>query len=327
MPTANDVLKDRAIESDPVRALQRKLYRAAKQSRTRRFHALFDKVHRRDFLWKAWFEVARNSGAAGVDGVTIENIEAAGVGVFLDGLACELAEGRYRPLPVRRVLIPKRNGGQRPLGVPAVRDRVVQASAKVVLEPIFEADFEPISFGFRPKRSALQAKERIRDHLWSGRRWVVDADIAGFFDHLDHDLLVAMVRERVSDRRVVGLIVAWLRCGVLDGATLVHPDAGTPQGGVISPLLANVYLNRLDKVWQKHHRRLGELTRYADDLVIVCPTRERAEAALVTLRGLLDELDLELAAAKTRIADLTTPAEGFDFLGYHYRMVPTKRNP
>jgi RNA-directed DNA polymerase len=316
-----------AGDLDPVRALQHKLYRAAKQCRNRRFHALFDKVHRKDVLWAAWFEVARNGGAPGVDGVTIGSIEQAGVGCFLDELCVELGEGRYRPLPVRRVTIPKRAGGERHLGVPCVRDRVVQAAWKLVVEPVFEAGFADVSFGFRPRRSAHQARERIRAGLRQGRRWVVDADIKGFFDHLDHGLLAAMVRERVSDRRVMDLVAGWLRVGVLAGEQLLHPDAGTPQGGVASPLLANVYLDRLDQAWQADYRRLGELTRYADDLVIVCATRERAETALAALERLLAELGLELAAAKTRIVDLRTPEQGFDFLGYQFRMVPTKDNP
>lgn len=294
---ANDVRGDRAQDGhevagdlDPVRVLQHKLYRAAKQCRSRRFHALFDKVHRKDVLWAAWSEVARNSGAPGVDGVTIGSIEQAGVGCFLDELHAELVEGRYRPLPVRRVTIPKRAGGERHLGVPCVRDRVVQAAWKLVVEPVFEAGFADVSFGFRPRRSAHQARERIRAGLRQGRRWVVDADIKGFFDHLDHGLLAAMLRERISDRRVMDLITGWLRVGVLAGEQLLHPDAGTPQGGVASPLLANVYLDRLDQAWQADYRRLGELTRYADDLVIVCATRERAEAALAALERLLAEL-------------------------------------
>jgi RNA-directed DNA polymerase len=325
---ANDVLGVRAaVPLNPVRALQWKLYRAAKQSRSRRFHALYDKVYRRDVLTRAWLEVARNGGAPGVDGVSIEAIETTGVAGFLDQLQAELMEGRYRPQPVRRVSIPKRTGGQRHLGVPCVRDRVVQAAAKMVLEPLFEADFTDVSFGFRPKRSAHQARERIRVGIRQGRRWVVDADIKGFFDNLDQDLLVAMLRKRVSDPRVVSLVRAWLRAGVLTGDGLLHPEVGTPQGGVISPLLANVFLHHLDEVWQRQYRRLGEVTRYADDLVICCGSRDRAEAALATLRRLLDELGLELAAAKTRIVDLNTPKEGFDFLGYHFRIVSTRRDP
>ncbi|MDQ4092722.1 MAG: group II intron reverse transcriptase/maturase [Actinomycetota bacterium] len=329
---ANDVprgnaVKGKALPRDPVRALQWKLYRAAKQSRSRRFHALYDKVCRRDVLNRAWLEVARNGGAPGVDGVTIVTIEETGVAKFLEQLQAELVEKRYRPLPVRRVSIPKRTGGQRHLGVPAVRDRVVQAAAKMVLEPLYEADFTDVSFGFRPKRNAHQARERIRTGLRQGRRWVVDADIKGFFDNLDHDRLVGMLRQRISDRRVLDLIRAWLGAGVLTGDGLLHPEVGTPQGGVISPLLANVFLHHLDQVWQQQYRRLGELTRYADDLVICCGIPDRAEATLATLRDLLTELGLELAEAKTRIVNLNTPEEGFDFLGYHFRIVPTKRDP
>lgn len=325
MPVAIDAPRGRDI--DPTRVLQRKLYRAAKQCRTRRFHALYDKVHRRDVLERAWAEVARKGGAQGSDGVSIEAIERRGVSGFLDELEAELREGRYRPLPVRRVTIGKRKGGERHLGVPAVRDRVVQTACKLVCEPVFEADFIDVSFGFRPRRSAHQARERVRSGLRSGRRWAVDADIRGFFDELDRGRLLACMRERISDRRVVDLIASWLRAGVLDGEQLLHPVAGTPQGGVISPLLANIYLHRLDEAWQGHHRRLGELTRYADDLVILCGSRDRAEAALVALRNLLAELGLELAAAKTRIVDLTTSDEGFDFLGFHFRMVPVRFKP
>jgi RNA-directed DNA polymerase len=322
---ANDTFGVEGLDS--VRALQRKLYRAAKQCRSRRFHALYDKVLRRDVLWRAWAEVAANDGAPGVDGVSVAAIEESGVGAFLDGLACELREGRYRPRPVRRVTIPKPQGGERHLGVPTVADRVVQAAVKLVIEPVFEADFSPVSYGFRPRRSALQGRERVRDGMRRGLRVVVDADIKGFFDHLDHQLLLHMVRQRVSDRRVVGLIRGWLRCGVLTGEGLIHPDAGTPQGGVISPLLANIYLNHLDQRWQAEGRRLGELTRYADDLVVVCPHPDRAEAALALLRRVLDELRLELADAKTRVVDGRTGREGFDFLGYHFRMKPKRRNP
>ena len=238
---ANDVRGDRAQDGhevagdlDPVRVLQHKLYRAAKQCRSRRFHALFDKVHRKDVLWAAWSEVARNSGAPGVDGVTIGSIEQAGVGCFLDELHAELVEGRYRPLPVRRVTIPKRAGGERHLGVPCVRDRVVQAAWKLVVEPVFEAGFADVSFGFRPRRSAYQARERIRAGLRQGRRWVVDADIKGFFDHLDHGLLGAMLRERVSDRRVMDLVAGWLRAGVLAGEQLLHPRPAPAGRGRIA---------------------------------------------------------------------------------------------
>lgn len=323
MPKANDVQRDRI---DPTRQLQRRLYRAAKQRPARRFHALYDKVHRTDILERAWREVARKRGAPGVDAASIEAIEATGVEAFLRELQTELTMEGYRPLPVRRVMIPKRTGGERPLGVPTVRDRVVQTAAKLVVEPIFEADFADCSYGFRPKRSALQAREHIRRELQWGRRWVVDADIRGFFDHLDHAQLLALVRERVSDRRVLRLLTGWLRADVLTKEGLLHPEAGTPQGGVISPLLANVYLNRLDQAWQRAGRHLGELVRYADDLVILCRTGRQAEAALQLLREMLGDLGLTLSEAKTRIVDVRSGAEGFDFLGYHFQMRLSRRD-
>src|SRR6266536_2771462 len=248
MPTgANDT-------PDSVRVLQRKLYRAARQSRSRRFHALYDKVYRRDVLERAFDEVARNGGAAGVDGQTIDEIRQQGVDAFLSVLEAELREDAYRPLPVRRVAIPKASGGERTLGIPAVRDRVVQAAVKIAIEPIFEADFLDCSLGFRPKRSARQARERIRTHIQRERRHVVvDADIEGFFDNLERGILLRLLRERISDRRVLALIDRWLRAGVFADGALLHPDTGTPQGGVISPLLANVYLHALDRAWHGRH--------------------------------------------------------------------------
>jgi RNA-directed DNA polymerase len=312
---------------DPTRVLQRKLYRAAKQNGQRRFHALYDKVHRTDILRRAWQDVARNGGAAGVDGVSIQAVEERGVDAFLAEIASELAEGRYRPQPVRRVTIPKRSGGERHLGIPTVRDRVVQAATKLVVEPIFEADFAACSFGFRPRRSAREARDRVRTGLWRGGRFVVDADIRSFFDEIDHGLILALVRERVSDRRVLELIDGWLRVGVVAGESLLHPEAGTPQGGVISPLLANVVLNRLDQAWEARHLRLGEMTRYADDLVIVCGTTQRAEAAMAALSELLSDLGLRLAPTKTRIVDCRDGTRGFDFLGFHFRWIPSRRNP
>lgn len=327
MPMANNVPRGKAATPDPVRVLQRKLYLAAKQNPVRRFHALYDKIHRKDVLWRAWEQIVRNGGAPGSDGVTLEAITEAGPEGLLDELRSELTSGRYRPQPVRQVTIPKRDGGERHLGVPCVRDRIVQAATKIVIEPLFEADFADSSFGFRPKRSAHQARERIRQGLRNKQCWVVDADIRGFFDNLDHDLLLAMLRERISDRRVVRLIAGWLRSGVLVGESVLHPDAGTPQGGVISPLLANIYLHRIDRAWQEKHQRDGELTRYADDEVIVCGTAIKAESSLAALRHLLQELGLELAEAKTRIVNLHRLEEGFDFLGYHFRERPSRRDP
>jgi RNA-directed DNA polymerase len=230
---------------DPTRRLQRALYRAAKANAARRFHALYDKVHREDILARAWQEVKANAGAAGPDGHTIEQIEQRGVEAFLAALATELREGRYRPQAVRRVRIPKATGGQRLLGIPAVRDRVVQAAAKVVLEPIFEADFRPSSYGFRPRRSASQATEQLRQGVNRGAHWVVDADIAAFFDRIDHTVLLKLVARRISDRRLLKLLGQWLKAGVLDAEAYVPSDQGVPQGGVISPLVANVVLHEL----------------------------------------------------------------------------------
>lgn len=314
MPRANDAL-------DKTRELQRKLYLAAKRSPARRFHALYDKVYREDFLRRGWEDVRRNRGAPGVDGVTIDQVEEQGVEEFLAGLAAELRDGCYRPLPVRRVTIPKPSGGERNLGVPAVRDRVVQAAARAVVEPIFEADFLDCSYGFRPGRSAQQALETIRAEVNRGRVWVVETDIAGFFDALRWDVLDAALRERISDRRILKLIRGWLKAGVLADGSLLHPEAGTPQGGVISPLLANVVLHLLDREWEQQHRRLGVLARFADDLVVLAPARQRADVALAELTRIVADLGLELKQAKTRVVNLREPGEGVDFLGFHHRWV------
>jgi len=318
----------KTTEQDKVRELQVKLYLAAKRSPKRRFHALWDRIHRRDVLERAWRQVRENRGSAGVDRTTITQIEERGVEAFLDELEVELSEQRYRPWPVRRVQIPKPGRSEtRPLGIPAVKDRVVQTAAKIVIEPVFEADFRGCSFGFRPKRSAHDALDEIKREVMRGRRWVIDADIRGFFDAIDQEILMQLVCERISDRRVLKLLRSWLRAGVLDGQTLMHPEAGTPQGGVISPLLANVYLNALDRAWEDGHGRLGVLVRYADDLVVVCRSRAQAEAALRELRALLAALGLELAEDKTRLVCVNDDGEGFDFLGFHHRMVQSFRRP
>lgn len=318
LATANDTL-------DKIRRLQIKLYLAAKRSPTRRFHALYDKVHCTDVLERAWHQVKTNRGAPGIDAETIEAIEARGVVAFLAELQAELQAGTYRPHAVRRVRIPKAAGGERLLGVPTVRDRVVQAAVKIVIEPLFEADFADCSFGFRPRRSAHHARERIRRGIQrEQRRWVVDADIQGFFDNLDRVILMALLRRRISDRRVLELIRSWLSAGVFDGGALLHPEAGTPQGGVISPLLANVYLNTLDQWWQKHYGTFGALTRYADDLVILCWKQSQAERAHEVLTSMLARLKLELSPTKTRLIGMAEGTNGFDFLGYHYRWVPVR---
>jgi RNA-directed DNA polymerase len=303
--------------------LQHALYRAAKADPGRRFHALYDKVCRRDVLWRAWAAVRANNGAPGIDKITLAAVEEYGVDRLLGELAAELGEGRYRPLPARRVYIPKPGvrGEQRPLSIPPVRDRIVQAAVKIVLEPVFEADFLPVSFGFRPGRSAHDALQVLIDECWRGRRWVVETDIANCFSAIPHDKLMQAVEERICDQPVLKLLRVILRAGVMEDGQLRRPGTGTPQGGVVSPVLCNVYLHRLDRAWDE---RDGVLVRYADDATVMCWSRSQAERALERLTALLAGLGLEPKAAKTRIVRLEVGGGGFDFLGFHHRLVRSR---
>lgn len=308
---------------DKVRALQHTLYRTAKADPGRRFHTLWDKVLRRDVLWRAWVAVRRNDGAPGVDRTTLAAVEDYGVTRLLDELAAELREGRYRPLPARRVFIPKPGTNeQRPLSIPAVRDRIVQAAVKIVLEPVFEADFLPCSFGFRPKRGQHDALQVVIDEAWRGRRWVVETDIANCFEEIPKDRLMQAVEERVADQSVLKLLRVILRAGVMETGVVRHPVTGTPQGGVISPLMCNVYLHRLDREWDSLAH--GVLVRFADDVLVMCKSREQAESALARLRSLLAELGLEPKEAKTRIVHLAEDSPGFDFLGFGHKWVRSR---
>jgi group II intron reverse transcriptase/maturase len=311
----------RTAEQDKVRELQRTLYRAAKADPGRRFHALHDKICRRDVLERAWGLVRANRGAAGIDRQTIADVEEYGVTKLLDELAKDLKQGSWRPLPARRVFIPKpgRPSERRPLSIPAVRDRIVQAATRTVIEPIFEADMLECSFGFRPRRSAHDALQVLIDEAWRGRRWVAESDIANCFEAIPHSGLMTAIEERISDRHALKLLRAMLRAGVMTDGAVKRSNTGAPQGGVLSPCLANVYLHRLDRQWAD--RGTGVLVRYADDLLAMCRTRQEAERALSALTAILAELGLGLKPAKTRIVHLTEGGEGLDFLGFHHRWV------
>jgi group II intron reverse transcriptase/maturase len=307
---------------EKIRELQRKLYRKAKQEKEYRFYLLYDKVYRMDILNHAYRLVNANKGAPGIDGEAFERIEERGGGVekYLEEIAGELKRRAYKPQAVRRVYIPKASGGKRPLGIPVIKDRVVQMAVKIVIEPIFEADFQDNSYGFRPKRSAHQAVDDVKKHLFEGKMDVIDADISKCFDTIPHDKLMQLVAKRIVDKHIFRLIRMWLKAPIVeereDGKKEYKGnDKGTPQGGVISPLLANIYLNVLDTLWavKKVQERLGaRLVRYADDSVILC--RGNTSRILRGFKKVLSDLGLTINEEKTRAVD--TRQESFNFLGF-----------
>ena len=268
--------------------------------------------------------VKANKGSSGVDGNGIEDIEKIGIEKYLTDIKAELTDGRYKPSPVKRVMIPKADGSERPLGIPTVKDRIVQMATKIAIEPVFEADFKDCSYGFRPKRSAKQALEKVRKACNNKGYYVVDADIEKFFDNVNQDKLMVLVEQRVSDRRIQKLIRQWLKSGVLYGNILTLSELGTSQGSVISPLLANIYLNTLDRLWEKYGLTHGILVRYADDTVIICKNKKSANHALNLLRYIMAKLDLKLHPKKTKIVSMWDGKEGFDFLGMHHRRMTTE---
>lgn len=306
-----------------LRTLQRTFYCKAKREPEFRFYSLYDKVCWKRTLWHAWQLVRHNGGAPGVDGVSLDAIESQGVGEWLGDLREKLVEKTYRADPVRRVEIPKPGGGTRPLGIPTVEDRVVQMAVKLIIEPIFEADFEDEAYGYRPERSAKEAVQQVHKHLEEGRTDVVDADLSSYFDTIPHDQLIESVRRRISDGTILNLIRQWLKASVVDeddNGTRRYESSGqegTPQGGIVSPLLANIYMNRFLQFWAQQDLDAqldARIVNYADDFVIL--TRGHAEEALQVTRWFMEAVGLSINEDKTQIRDV--PEEALEFLGYRF---------
>lgn len=311
---------------EKARKLQRALYRAAKLQPERKFTLLYDKICRLDILREAWRRVKANKGAAGVDGVSIDEVLQYGDEKFLDELRGELVSEKHRIGQIRRVYIPKpgQPGRSRALGIPNVKDRVVQMATKLVIEPLFEADFQPCSYGFRPKRTPRMALTAIVANINAGYTHIVDVDLASFFDTLDHGLLVRLVERRIGDRRVLRLIRAWLKADILEEGKLTHPTRGSPQGGVISPLLSNIFLHEIDRGWcDTSGGAIGpaRLVRYADDIVLMARSKKQAQDAWTILQQQVRELCLSINQDKSKI---TTIGKGFAFLGFEFRRFRNK---
>lgn len=308
-------------DTERVQDFQRKLYRKAKQEKDFRFYVLYDKVRLKHFLTESYRRVRANGGAPGVDGVTFEEIEKQGLDILIKSIQKELEEETYKPRPVKRVMIPKANGKMRPLGIPTIKDRVVQMSCKLVIEPIFEADFEESSFGFRPKRSASDAMRAIKENLKAGKTEIFDADLSNCFDTIPHAKLMKIIALRIADRKVLHLIKLWLKTPIDDNGNLKggrNNKVGTPQGGVISPLLANIYLNLLDRVVNKNSlfERYGtKIIRYADDFVLM--GKQIPEIILDRIYNILERMELQVNEEKSKIVDAVE--DSFDFLGFTIR--------
>ena len=319
----NDLqMKPRTPKSDTekIRDFQRKLYLKAKQEKEFRFYVLYDKIREPRFLKEAYRRVKANHGSPGIDGKTFEAIEKEGVEKLLEDIKEELEKRRYQPSPVLRVYIEKANGKLRPLGIPTIKDRIVQMSCKMVIEPIFEADFEDSSYGFRPKRSAHQAITAIKETIQKGKTEILDADLSAYFDTIPHDKLMILVGKRISDKNVLHLIKMWLKAPIVeDGKTKggKKNDVGTPQGGVISPLLANIYLHLVDKIVNKKGSIFEQngikIVRYADDFVLM--GKQISKLTIETLKKILGRMELTLNEEKSKI--LNVREETFDFLGFN----------
>lgn len=281
---------------------------------------MYDKMYRKDILEEAWKRVKTNGGAGGIDKISIADVKQYGEEKLLYEIAEELKANKYRCNPVGRTYIPKADGIKRALGIPTIKDKIVQNGYQDSNRPVFEADFQPCSYGFRPKRSAKQAMDRIFEVADAGNAlWVIDADIKDYFGSINHEKLMLLVEQRISDRRVLKLIKGWLRAGVMEVGSYSESTVGAPQGGVISPLLSNIYLNYFDVYWRCKFTHLGELVRYADDFVILCKKRAQAEEAMQAVQWIMKKLELTMHSEKTKLVDMYFGKESFDFLGFNNR--------